>query len=134
LNIGSFRAPCAPKYDLYGPDADGTVVDGVLAMDTLSVSGLILPNFQFTEVTSYETPQKKGANDQDGIAGMSFMPDAAQVGFTPNVPLMVALIQKKVVSIGQFSYYIAPGEKTGAATFGGYQAKYFANTSESLVW
>ena len=115
-------------------DADGTVVDGVLAIDTVSTAGITVPKFQFTEVTTYTTPLTKGANDQDGIAGLSFKPDAAQVGFTPNTPLMVAMIETKAVSVGQFAYYIAPGEKSGTITFGGYDPQFFNNRSDKLIW
>jgi hypothetical protein len=109
-------------------------VNGILAKDTVSVSGLTLQKFQFTEVTSYDHPNIIGANDQDGIAGMSFIPDAKHVGFNPSIPLMSALIQNRVVTVGQFSYYIAPGDKTGSAIFGGYHAKYFENPNDPLIW
>ncbi|KAI9366828.1 aspartic peptidase domain-containing protein [Zopfochytrium polystomum] len=85
------------------------------------------------EATTYQT-SSSGANDVDGIVGMSLPVSASAVGHSVNTPLFDVMVSKSIVSTPMFSYYLAVGETTGEVVFGGYDTSLFANSSESLSW
>ncbi|KAJ1546256.1 hypothetical protein HK405_007244 [Cladochytrium tenue] len=109
--------------------ADGTTIDGSIALDTVTVGSYSVANFSFTDVTSYSTSSTTA--DFDGIIGMSLNITSAQY---VNEPLINVMAGRGVLPTAQFGYYIASDETTGVLTFGGYDTSYFADSAASLSW
>ncbi|KAJ3067495.1 Myosin type-2 heavy chain 1 [Podochytrium sp. JEL0797] len=114
--------------------ADGSGYNGSLVQDTVVASGYTVPNFEFTQVTSYISSDPSGVsisdNYQDGIVGMGFRP--AVNGYSST--LIEQLVANGNLPYPQFSWYITADEKEGYATFGGYDMTLFANSSRVPVW
>ncbi|KAJ3019366.1 UNVERIFIED_CONTAM: 1,3-beta-glucanosyltransferase [Siphonaria sp. JEL0065] len=112
--------------------ADGEKYSGVRVRDTVQLGGLVVPEFQFTQVDTFIAPwNPDDSSDSDGIIGMGFHPS----GMHPVVPsLAEELISKKIIKNGVFSYYIAQDEQTGVVSLGGYNTSFFQNSSVAPSW
>ncbi|KAI9329585.1 aspartic peptidase domain-containing protein [Zopfochytrium polystomum] len=141
---------CDPRADAPTSSyADGTRVAGRLAVDTVGVADVAVPRFRFTEATAYDTAAGAGANDADGIVGLSLPVTTGNRGGDGESvdgsvdgsvdergdshrapPLLVAMAAQRVVPAARFGYYVAPDGRSGAATFGGFDRSLFADTVE----
>ncbi|KAJ1569152.1 hypothetical protein HK405_009223 [Cladochytrium tenue] len=112
--------------------ADGTEIEGSIALDKVTVGQYTVTNFSFTDVTSYTSSST--TSDFDGIIGMSLNVSASSSSGTVNQPLIGVMAGRGVLPTAQFGYYIASDETTGVLTFGGYDSSYFADSSANLSW
>ena len=88
---------------------DGTTVSGIYVQDTVSVSGILVPNLQFILATS----TNEVSTDSDGIMGMSFPPSSR------NDMFWASAVEDKLTPSPVFSYFIDSSEKAGGLTLGG---------------
>ncbi|KAJ1537538.1 hypothetical protein HK405_014550, partial [Cladochytrium tenue] len=114
--------------------ADGTVVSGYLAQDTVTVGNYSLTGATFTAATSYSSSSTTGANDIDGIVGMSLNVSASYLGYYVNEPIITTMYGRGVLPYALFGYYIDTSGDSGEITFGGYDPSMFADTSATPNW
>ncbi|ORY37293.1 acid protease [Rhizoclosmatium globosum] len=111
--------------------ADGMQYEGDRVSDDIQIGSLKLSAFEFTQVTNFSQPwNPDGAANCDGIVGMGL--SAKDVPAAPS--FAEALMEKKVIANGVFSYFIQVKEQNGVATFGGYNSSYFQNASIPPSW
>ncbi|TPX41558.1 hypothetical protein SeLEV6574_g06029 [Synchytrium endobioticum] len=105
--------------------ADGTVVNGVMGSDIVSIAGLAVTGFQFVEATAL---YNFAADDPaDGILGFSL-----SVSNTPT--WFASLVSQKRIASPVFSYWIDRTSTRGEFIFGGIDpAKYTGNITKVPV-
>ncbi|KAJ3188268.1 hypothetical protein HDU85_005418 [Gaertneriomyces sp. JEL0708] len=94
---------------------DGTVVNGVLGQDVVSVGPLTVDSFTFevaNSITAPSSPESSNQSALEGIMGMSFATSSQDTFFN-------SLIKQNKVSSPVFSYFIDDSDENGGLVFGG---------------
>ena len=81
---------------------DGTVLNGFLSFDKLTVAGITVKGQTFAEITS-ETQDLNSNPTVDGILGMAYYPACSSSGAVPPFQNMIA---QGVVSQSVFAFYL----------------------------